>query len=207
MLGTNSGLFDDTFCVYLCVILEDVFVLRKKNEKNPEIFGLFSTTRWVRSHVSLNRVMYTFIFCLFWRTATWMLIFICFFHSVLSLKDMQCACITWKTSVQRLMGLLHTGNELTTTGRCTMAGSPTRDLDRWVIFAPSVALSSFYVRNPSVQNVMAIWRPTWVNVEEICWKMFGSYIFRCAKCLMADESIFSMTVHITILLERIMTIL
>uniref|UniRef100_A0A9J8AQK7 Sema domain, immunoglobulin domain (Ig), short basic domain, secreted, (semaphorin) 3E n=1 Tax=Cyprinus carpio carpio TaxID=630221 RepID=A0A9J8AQK7_CYPCA len=27
--------------------LEDVFVLRKKDEKNPEIFGLFSTTRWV----------------------------------------------------------------------------------------------------------------------------------------------------------------
>lgn len=64
MLRTNSGLFD-TFCVHLCVILEDVFVLRKKDEKNPEIFGLFSTTRWVRSHVSLNRAMYTFIFSVY----------------------------------------------------------------------------------------------------------------------------------------------
>lgn len=40
-------------CASFCVVLEDVFVLRKKDEKNPEIFGLFSTTRCVRSHVSL----------------------------------------------------------------------------------------------------------------------------------------------------------
>ncbi len=36
---------------------------------------------------------------------------------------------------------------------------------------------------------------------------FGSYFFRRAQSLMADESIFSMTVHITILLECVMPIL
>lgn len=142
---------DDTFCVYLCVILEDVFMLRKKDEKNPEIFGLFSTTRWVRS---LNRAMYTFIFSVYFDEQQPGCSSSSFFiHSVRSLKDTQCACITWKTSVRRLTGLLHTENELTTTGRCTMAGSPTHDLDRWVIFAPSVAFC--YARNPNVQNVMA----------------------------------------------------
>lgn len=30
---------------FVCFLLEDVFVLTKKDEKNPEIFGLFSTTR------------------------------------------------------------------------------------------------------------------------------------------------------------------
>lgn len=33
-------------------------MLRKKDEKNPEIFGLFSTTRFVRSHVSLLYSVY-----------------------------------------------------------------------------------------------------------------------------------------------------
>ena len=30
------------------VYLEDVFVLKNKDGKDPEIFGLFSTTRWVK---------------------------------------------------------------------------------------------------------------------------------------------------------------
>lgn len=110
-----------------------------------------------------------------------------FFHSAPCLKDTQCACIAWKMSVQRLTGLLHIGNVLTTTGRCTMAGSPTRDLDRWVIFAcilgPSVTLchnlfviseipvykmSQCVVFTPLTHGV--VWRPTWVNVE--FWILF-----------------------------------
>lgn len=33
---------------YVCLVLEDVFVLNNKDKKNPEIFGLFSTTRLVK---------------------------------------------------------------------------------------------------------------------------------------------------------------
>lgn len=110
-----------------------------------------------------------------------------FFHSAPCLKDMQCACITWKTSVRHLTGLLHTVNGLTTTGRCTMAGSPTRDLDRWVIFAwtsgPSVTLwhNLFVITEIPVYKMsrcvaftplthVVVWRPTWVNVE--FWMLF-----------------------------------
>lgn len=32
-------------------VLEDVFVLKNKDGKNPEIFGLFSTTRWVEDYI------------------------------------------------------------------------------------------------------------------------------------------------------------
>lgn len=138
-----------------------------------------------------------------------------FFHSAPCLKDTQCACITWKTFVRHLTGLLHTGNGLTITGRCTKAGSPTRDLDRWVIFpcipAPSVTLCHHIRKSHCRKCHSMLHLHLWHTVSfrgPLEWMLnFGSYFLRHTESLMAEESIFSMTVHITILLERIMPIL
>lgn len=45
----NKQLLNSTFAVS-----EDVFVLKNKDGKNPEIFGLFSTTRWVEDGTSIS---------------------------------------------------------------------------------------------------------------------------------------------------------
>lgn len=41
-------------------VSEDVFVLKNKDRKNPEIFGLFSTTRWVEDDISISLYSHKF---------------------------------------------------------------------------------------------------------------------------------------------------
>lgn len=47
---------NSTFC-----FSEDVFVLKNKDGKNPEIFGLFSTTRWVEDDISISLYRHNFV--------------------------------------------------------------------------------------------------------------------------------------------------
>lgn len=167
-------------CIFTCCFRGCVCASEERWEKSRDL--------WSFQHHQVGEVTcFILMFCWFERTAVWTLICICFFPSVLCLKDTQCACITWKTSVQCLMGLLHTGNGLTTTGRCTMAVSPTRDLDRWVLLAcilgPSVTLchNLFVISEIPMYKMSrcvaftpltraAVWQPTWVNVE--FWILF-----------------------------------
>lgn len=167
MLSTNSGLFDDdTFCVYLCVILEDVFVLRKKDEKNPEIFGLFSTTRWVSS---LNRAMYTFIFSVYFNEQPG-----CSSSSVFSLSAVfkgYAVCMYNMEDIRAAFNGPFAYRERTDHHWKVYDGRVPYPRPGSVSNICSISrfVSSFcYVRNPSVQNVMACCvytSDTWRHLE------------------------------------------
>lgn len=72
----------------LRVGLEDVFVLRKKDERNPEVFGLFSTTRWENiplslfssSHHCFDQNTWTFTVMLFFHSAVFKGYAVCMYN-------------------------------------------------------------------------------------------------------------------------------
>lgn len=101
--------------------LEDVFVLKGKDEKNPEIFGLFSTTRFVVVD-DLRVILQSQFSCAMQSLINRSLV-------VRFLKATLCASITWMTSERPSTVSSLTGRDLNITGRPTRTGSPTLGLD------------------------------------------------------------------------------